>query len=104
MMRVILNKSWKQHLFGYSPPISQTVQLKRANHTEHCKESKDKFRSEAIPWTTTHGLNNISRPTKTYIHQYYADKGCRLEDKPIPMANRDRWRETVKAIPTISTP
>ena len=45
MLRAILNKSWRQHptrhqLYGHLPPITKTIQVRRARHARHCKRSK----------------------------------------------------------------
>ena len=41
MLRAILNKSWRQHptrrqLYGHLPPITKTIQVRRARHAGHC--------------------------------------------------------------------
>ena len=41
MVRVILNKSWKQHptkqhLYCHQPPITKTIQIRRTRDTGHC--------------------------------------------------------------------
>ena len=41
MLRAILNKSWRQHptrhqLYGYLPPITKTIQVRRTRHAGHC--------------------------------------------------------------------
>ena len=46
MLRAILNKSWRQHptrrqLYGHLPPITKTVEVRRAIHAGHCWRSKD---------------------------------------------------------------
>ena len=46
VLRAILNKSWKQHptkkqIYGHLPPISQTIQKRRARYAGHCLRSKD---------------------------------------------------------------
>ena len=44
MLRAILNKSWQQHptrhqLYGHLPPITKTIQVRRARHAGHCWRS-----------------------------------------------------------------
>ena len=46
MLRAILNKSWRQHptrhqLYGHLPPITKTIQVRRARHAGHCWRSRD---------------------------------------------------------------
>ena len=41
MLRVILNKTWKQHptrkqLYGHLPHITQTIRVRRTRHAGHC--------------------------------------------------------------------
>ena len=53
MLRAILNKSWRQHptrhqLYGHLPPITKTIQVKRARHAGHCWRSKDELVSDVL--------------------------------------------------------
>ena len=98
MLRAVLNKSWKQYptkrqLCGHLPPILQTIYKRRAKNTWHSLRSKDKIRSNLLLWTPTHGHTSIDQPAKSYIHQLWADNGCRLEDSTNVMTDRDGWRE-----------
>ena len=52
-LRAILNKSWRQHptrhqLYGHLPPITKTIQVRRARHAGHCWRSKDELISDVI--------------------------------------------------------
>ena len=45
MLRAILNKSWRQHptrcqLYGHLPPITKTIQFRRARHADTAGEAK----------------------------------------------------------------
>ena len=56
MLRAILNKSWRQHptrhqLYGHLPPITKTIQVRRARHAGHCWRSKDELISDVLLWT-----------------------------------------------------
>ena len=56
MLRAILNKSWRQHpmrrqLYGHLPPITKTIQVRRARHAGHCWRSKDELVSDVLQWT-----------------------------------------------------
>ena len=60
MLRAILNKSWRQHpsrhqLYGHLPPITKTIQVRRARHAGHCWRSRDELISDVPLWTPTHG-------------------------------------------------
>ena len=53
LLRTILNKSWKQHpikeqLYGYLPPISKTIQIRRTRHAEHRWRSKNELISDVF--------------------------------------------------------
>ena len=48
MLRVVLNKSWRQHStkqqrYGHQPPITKTIQVKWTRHAGHCWRSKYKL-------------------------------------------------------------
>ena len=99
MLRAILNKSWRQHptrhqLYGHLPPITKTIQVRRARHAGHCWRSKDELVSDVLLWTPTYG----QRPARTYIRQLCDDTGCNLEDLPEAMNDREKWRERVRDI------
>ena len=64
MLRATLNKSWQQHptrqqLYGYLPPITKTIRVRRTRHAGHC-------------WRCTlmdpHTWPCKSRTTSTNIH------------------------------------
>ena len=51
MLQAILNKSWKQHptkqqQYGHLTSISQTIQVRRTRHADHCWRSKDELISD----------------------------------------------------------
>ena len=59
MLRGILNKSWRQHptmhqLYGHLPPITKTIQVRRARHAGLCWRSRDELISDVLLWTTPH--------------------------------------------------
>ena len=103
MLRAILNKSWRQHptrrqLYGYLPPITKTIQVRRARHAGHCWRSKDELVSDVLLWTPRYGQAKAGRPARTYIQQLCEDTGCNPEDPPEVMNDREKWREMVKGI------
>ena len=102
-LRAILNKSWRQHptrrqLYGHLPPITKTIQVRRARHAGHCWRSKDELVSGVLLWTPTYGQAKAGRPARTYIQQLCEDTGCNPEDLPEAMNDREKWREMVKDI------
>ena len=99
----ILKKSWRQHitkqqLYGHLPPITKTIKVRRTRHVGHCKSSRDKLISDVLLWTPSHGRGKAGRPARTYIQKFCADAGCRPEDLPEAMDDREGWRETVRDI------
>ena len=63
----ILNKSWRQHptrhqLYGHLPPITKTIQARRAMHAGHCWRSKDELISDVLLWTPAYGQSKAGRP------------------------------------------
>ena len=98
MLRAILKNSWKKHstklqLYGHLPPISKTIQIRRARQARHCWRSKNELISDVLMWNLSHG-----RPTRTYHQQFSKDTGYSLEDLPGAMDDRDGWRERVREI------
>ena len=96
----ILIKSCKQHphktaLYGYLPPISQTIQVRQTIHSKYCWRSKDKIVNNILLWTPTHGHAFVVWPAKTCIHQVCMDTGFGLEDLPGAIHDRDWWQEQV---------
>ena len=94
MLRAVLNKSWRQHptrlqLYGHLPPITKTIQAKRTRHAGHRWRSKDKLISDVLLWTPTYGWAKVGRPARTYIQQLCEDTGCKLEDLPEAMNDRE---------------
>ena len=103
MLRAILNKSWRQHptrrqLYGHLPPITKTIQVRRARHAGHCWRSKDELVSDVLLWTPTYGQAKAGRPARTYIQQLCEDTGCNPEDLLEVMNDREKWRERVRDI------
>ena len=103
MLRVILNKSWRQHptrhqLYGHLPPIMKTIQVRRTRHAGHCWRSKDELISDVLLCTPAYGQSTAGRPVQTYIQQLCEDTGCSPEDLPEAMNDREKWRERVRDI------
>ena len=103
MLRAIFNKSWRQHptrhqLYGHLPPITKTIQVRRARHAGHCWRSKDELISDVLLWTPAYGQAKAGQPARTYIQQLCEDTGCRPEDLPKAMNDREGWWERVRDI------
>ena len=100
MLRAILNRSWWQHrtkqqLSGCLPPITKTIQIRRARHASHCWRSRDKLVNDVLLWTPSHGLAKSGWLGRTYLQQLREDTGCSHEDLPEAKNDRERWRERV---------
>ena len=96
-------QSWRQHptrhqLYGHLPPITKTIQVKRARHAGHCWRNRDELISDLLLWTPTHCRAKAGRPARTYIQQLCEDTGCCPEDLPRVMNDREEWRERVRDI------
>ena len=103
MLRAVLNKFWRQHptrhqLYRHLPPIPKTIQVRRTRHAGHCWRSKDEFISDVLLWTPTYGCAKAGRPARTYIQQLCEHTGCKSEDLPEAMNDREKWRERVRDI------
>ena len=103
MLRAILNKSWRQHptkqqLYGHLSPITKTIKIRRTRHAGHCWRSRDELISDVLLWTPSHGRAKAGWAARTYIQQLCADTGCRPEDLPKAMDDREVWRESVRNI------
>ena len=53
MLRAVLDKSLRQHptrhqLYRHLPPITKTIQVRRARHAGHCWRSKDELLSDVL--------------------------------------------------------
>ena len=108
MLRVILNKSWRQHptrhqIYGHLPPITKTIQFGRTRHAGHCWRSRDVLISDVLLWSPTYGRAKAGRPARTYTQQLYEDTGCSPEDLPEAMNDREKWRERVRDIRACGT-
>ena len=100
MLQAILNKSWRQHpkkhqLYGRLPPITKTIQVRRARHAGHWWRSKDELISDVLLWTPTYGRQKQDDHLE---QQLCEDTGCSPEDLPKAMNDREKWRERVRDI------
>ena len=108
MLRAIMNKSWQQYstkhqIYGYRPPITKTIQVRRTRHTGHCWRSRDELISGVLLWTPSYRRAKAGQPARTYIQQLCEDTGCSPEDLPEAMNDREKWRERVRDICASST-
>ena len=69
--------------YGHLPPISKTIQTRRARHAGHCWRIKSELISDVLLWTPSHGRVSVGWPARTYIQRLCTDTGCSMEDLPI---------------------
>ena len=103
MLRVILNKSWKQdptkhQLYGHLPPITETIQVRRTRYAGHCWRSRDELISDVLQWTPMYGRAKAGRPARSNLQQLCEDTGCNPEDLPEAMNDREEWQERARDI------
>ena len=103
MLRLILDKTWKQHLtkqglYCHLPPIIKTIQVRWTRHVGHCWRSRDDLISDVLLKTSSHGWAKAGRPARTYIQQLCANTECNPKDLPEAMDDREGWRERVRDI------
>ena len=58
-----------------------SVWFLRARYVGHSWRSKDELISDVLLWTSTHGLVNVGRTVRTYMHQFCAismNKDCSI--------------------------
>ena len=96
--QVLATTPTRRQLYGHLPPIKKTMQVRRARHAGHCWRSKDELVSDVLLWTPTYGQAKAGWPARTYIQQLCEDTGCKPEDLPEAMNDREKWREMVKDI------
>ena len=65
----------QRQLYGHLPPITKTIQVRRARHAGHCWRSKGELVSDVLLWTPTYGQAKAGRPARTYIQQLCGDTG-----------------------------
>ena len=103
MMRVILNKSWRQHLtkhqlYSHLPPITKTIQVRGTRHARHCWRNKDELTSDILLWTLAYGRAKAGRSAWTYTQQLCENTRWSPEDQSEAMNDEEKWRERVRDI------
>ena len=54
-----------------------------------CWRSKEELAGNVLLWKLTHGHQPRGRPKKTYIDQLMDDTGCKIEELPIAVEDRE---------------
>ena len=69
----------KAPVYGYRPPITKTIQVRRKKHAGHCRRSKAELISDEFLSTPSHRRTKTGRPARTYIKQLCADSYAALK-------------------------
>ena len=90
MLRVILNKSWRQHptrhqLYGHLPPITKTIQVRRTRHAGHCWRSRDELIRDVLLWTP-----HMAVQKQDDQHEHTFSSYVRIRDVVLK-TYRERW-------------
>ena len=101
---VIINEQIIQVNLKFFAFVSIILKMTNVLHPNRiCKpafwwRSKDELVRDVLLWTLTYGQAKAGRPARTYIQHLCEDTGCNLEDLPVAMNDREKWREMVKDI------
>ena len=98
LILALVKYSSRHQVYGYLPPITKTIQVRRTRNAGHCWRSRDVLISDVLQWNPTYGRAKAGRPARTYIQQLCEDTGCSPEDLPEAMNDREKWRERVRDI------
>ena len=82
---------------------ANTIHIRWTSQVGYCWRSKDDFISDVLWWILSHGHASVEPATRTYLQQFCINTGCRREDLPRVMDDRDKWRERVREIHATST-
>ena len=72
-------------LYGYLPPISQTIQVRRTRLAVHSWRIKDEHITDVLQWTLAHGRTSVSWPARTYLYQTWRTQDVAWK------TSRERW-------------
>ena len=83
MLRAIMNKSWREHpakqqLYSHLPPITKTMQIRRARHAEHCWRSRGELISDVLLWTPSHSCAKQGDQLEPTYSSYVRIQGVAL--------------------------
>ena len=100
MLRAALNKSLREHLINKElyrniPKISVAICEQQLRFAGHCWKSEGELASDLLLWQPSHVKRFRGRPSLTYIDQLVKDTGCRTEELPAAMKERDKWKVRV---------
>ncbi|KAI8491777.1 Endothelial cell-specific molecule 1 [Branchiostoma belcheri] len=73
--------------------MSQVIRERKLRFAGHSWRNKAEIVSDVLLWTPKHGHASVGRPCTTCIQQLCEDVGCRLEDLPRAMEDREGWRK-----------
>ena len=70
-------------------PARKLSKLDETDVRGHCWRSRDELISDIFLWIPWHEQAKAGQPAWTYVEQFCADTGCRLEDLSEAMDDRD---------------
>ena len=74
-----VSMSLRRQLYGHLPPITKTIQVRRARHAGPCWRSKDELVSDVLLWTPTYGQAKAGRPSLA-TSPYHSSPPAGLQD------------------------
>ena len=80
----------KHQLYGKLPPITKTIKVRRTRHAGYCWRCRNELISDVLLWTPSHSWAKSGWPARTYIQQLCEDTGCRPDDLPEAMNEREK--------------
>ena len=106
---ISLNKSYAasniEQVMEAAPHKAAAVQPPTTYHENYpswtnktCRRSRDELISDVLLWTPSRKRAKAGRPARTYIQQLCTDTGCKPEDLPEAMDDREGSRERVRNI------
>ncbi|KAI8507126.1 hypothetical protein Bbelb_155650 [Branchiostoma belcheri] len=78
--------------------LRRIIRERRLRFAGHSLRNKAEIVSDVLLWARKHGHASVGRPCTTYIQQLCEDAGCRPEDLPRAMEDREGWRKRVTTI------
>ena len=97
-LRVILNKSWRQHQqsSSYMATYHPSRKLSKLDEPDTRDTAGEVGTSSWVMYSCRRA--KAGHPARTYIQQVCADTGCSPEDLPKAKDDREVWRERVRNI------
>ena len=101
MLRVALNKSWKDHvknidLYGGLQKVSSKVRERRLRLAGHCVRHQELMANKLVLWEPTRGRRGRGRKKDTFVNMLVKDTGLdNSSDLRCVMQDRTSWKRLV---------